>query len=117
MSGLVFHLHDLSCLAFLDHRVDAVPVEIDILHLWGKGLSNLQSPLDHSDRHLDVDCGAVLLGVVHYLHPQVLRSFLRLLILHSGTSFPAAALNRHVPHTRSRRSRLYPQAWWVTTGW
>jgi hypothetical protein len=31
--GLVFHLHDLSRLALVDHGIDAVPVKIDILHL------------------------------------------------------------------------------------
>ena len=35
-------------------------------------------------------------GVVHYLHPQVLRRLLRLLIMHSATSFQAAVLDRHV---------------------
>jgi hypothetical protein len=98
MSGLVFHLHDLSCLAFLDHRVDAVPVQINVLHLRGKGLSHLHPPLDHSDRHLDVDRGAALLAVVHHLHPQVPCRLLRLLALHSGYLLSAAAvLDRRVP--------------------
>ena len=33
---LVFHLHDLSLLAFLDDGGDAVPVQVGILHLRRK---------------------------------------------------------------------------------
>jgi len=38
---LVFHLHDLSLLAFLDHAGDAFPVQVGVLHLRRKGLGHL----------------------------------------------------------------------------
>src|SRR4029450_8025458 len=84
--GFVFHLHDLSLLAFLDDGGDAVPVEVGVLHFWREGLGHLPAPFGHADRDFDVDRRVAMLP---HPHPQELRLLLRL------PSLRSAVVDRH----------------------